>query len=294
MQGNDDEIPDKITELKIDLAKKRFFFRPGIIPKVISSFIYTPLSIKNIQSKIKTDSLKGLENNLIQVIRRNVMKTFLGICFLVAFIGLLYIGCSDKSITPVETTANNSPVTLQKDTGPGAWIIKYDYKGAFWLIDWETGAVIILGMESDPWSFCSGIREVEMFTWKDIILPNADPELRRIIERVMGKELTATIWYIDPFPASWVSFCTFWNQVEPMEPFAVGTANFGYRDTDLYSNLRENNNSNVWSFKVNGNLLGQDGIVYKLNYIDFGTWDGEDGSRHHETHKLQLTPTGKK
>lgn len=46
------------------------------------------------------------------------MKTFLGAFVLVAFIGLLILGCSDKSISPVESTANNNPVTLQKDTGP--------------------------------------------------------------------------------------------------------------------------------------------------------------------------------
>jgi hypothetical protein len=222
------------------------------------------------------------------------MKTFLSICFLVAFVGLMLIGCSDKSISPIETTGvNDNPVVLQKDTGPGAWIIKDEFTGAFWFFG-DNGLLVLIGQKNDPWSHCSGVRDRDLFSFKDIYLPNADPELRRIIEQIKGKDLVARVYYVDPWPSGyWETFCQFWRQVEPMEPFAIGTANFLYVDNDLLAWAQDNKNHNAFDYKANGKLIGQDGQKYILNVILKGVWDGVDLATYKEVFKIQLTPTGK-
>jgi hypothetical protein len=220
------------------------------------------------------------------------MKSFLSFCFLLAFVGLMLIGCSDKSISPVETTGvNDNSVVLQKETGPGAWIFRYESNLAFWFTDEEAGLVLTLGL-NDPWTFCSDF-EGESFSFKDIYLPNSDPDLRRILEQMKGKDITAKIWQVDPWPLVYNSFCTFFGPITPFEPMAVGIANFSYKDNDVLAWDQDNNNSNAFGYKANGTLVGQDGKVYKLNLIYNVIWDGDDFSKYKEVYKLQLTPTGK-
>jgi hypothetical protein len=86
------------------------------------------------------------------------MKTFLSICFLVAFIGLIYIGCSDKSISPVSSNVDETSAGLNKVTQrplsdflsvqtwgsnwyngrDPRWIYLVDYAGA-WDRDFDLG-----------------------------------------------------------------------------------------------------------------------------------------------------------
>lgn len=218
------------------------------------------------------------------------MKTFYAFVLLI-FIGLLFMGCSDKSIAPVETVgANDNAVVLQKETGPGAWIIKYDYNGAFWFTDEEAGLVLTLGL-NDPWTFCTDFVG-ETFSFRDLFLPNADPELRRILERMKEKDITAKVWQVDPWPTDYENFCTFFGPITPFEPMASGTASFSYRDNDLLSWAQPNNNSNAFGYKANGTLYSLSGQKYKLNLIYNIIWDGDEGANYHEVFKLQLTPTG--
>lgn len=218
------------------------------------------------------------------------MKTFYAFVLLI-FISLLFIGCSDKSISPVETTGvNDNAVVLQKETGPGAWIIKYENEGAFWFEDEETGLVLTLGL-NDPWIFCTDFIG-ETFSFRDLFLPNADPELRRILERMKEKDITAKVWQVDPWPTDYDSFCTFFGPITPFEPMATGTASFSIRDNDLLAWAQPNNNSNAFGYKANGTLYSQSGQKYKLNLVYHAIWDGDDFVTFHDFFKLRLTPTG--
>ena len=218
------------------------------------------------------------------------MKTFYAFVLLI-FIGLLYIGCSDKSNAPVEATSiNENPLVLQKETGPGAWVIKYENEGAYWFTDEEAGLVLTLGL-ADPWSFCTEFVG-ETFKFKDIYLPNSNPDLRRILEQMKGKDITAKIWQVNPWPTDYNSFCTFFNQMNPFEPMASGTASFSIKDNDFLAWAQPNNNSNAFGYKSNGTLYSQTGQKYKLNLVYNAIWDGDEGANFHEVFKLQLTQTG--
>jgi len=220
------------------------------------------------------------------------MKTILRAVVLLTFIGLLIIGCSDKSISPVQSTsATDNPVVLQKETGPGAWIIRDEFNGAFWFADQESGLVLELGI-TDPWLRCSEGDHFETFEFKDIYLPNADPELRRIVEQIKGEDLTAMIWQPDPWPSEFTTFCNFLATAG--DPLAVGTANFMYIDNDVIAYDQDNKNHNAFGYKANGTLYGPDGKKYKLNLVERGVWDGVDLATYKETFKIQLTQTGKK
>lgn len=216
------------------------------------------------------------------------MKTFLSFCFLLAFVGLIIIGCSDKSITPIETTGiNDNPVVLQKETGPGAWIIRHDEEMAWGFYDNETGLMLLLGV-NDFDIFCNNpVGGADIISIKDIYLPNADPNLRRLIALQKGTDFTAIVWQTDSWPSD---FCGFINSESPL---ATGTAKVIYTDNDFYAWAQDNPNSNSFSYKANGTLVGQDGKVYKLNLVDHVIWDGDDYSKYKEVLKLQLTPTGK-
>ncbi|MCL5030388.1 MAG: hypothetical protein M1480_15360 [Bacteroidetes bacterium] len=221
------------------------------------------------------------------------MKTIYSVVMLIAFIGLLIIGCSDKSNSPVESSATNyNTVSLQKGSaGSGAWVIRYESNTAFWFNDPESELVLTLGV-NDISSLCSGAGGLDMFAFKDIYLPNADSNLRRIVEQMKGKDITAMIWQPDPWPSSFTSFCNFYNNFGPA--MATGTVNFIYTDNDVYAWAQDNKNSNAFGYKANGTLMSQDGQVYKLNFVYRGVWDGVDLATYKETFKIQLTVTGKK
>jgi len=213
------------------------------------------------------------------------MKTFLSICFLVAFVGLMLIGCSDKSISPIETTGvNDNPVVLQKETGSGAWIIRHQETGWFFAYyDSESGVLLTFGLQDNSIG-CDGITEV--YDIKDLYLPNADPDLRRLVAQQKA-DLTAMAWIVTPCPCS--NFCDY---ITINEPTAMGIVKFRYNDNDFYAWAQDNKNSNAFSTKVNGTLKGPDGKSYNLNFLEMVVWDGVDTNKLYKF-KIQLTPTGK-
>lgn len=135
----------------------------------------------------------------------------------------------------------------------------------------------------DKYEGCDGA--VDIIDIKDIYLPNADPELRRIIDQAKG-DLTAMVWQVAAYPED---ICEF---IKDNLPFAMGTVNYRYNDNDYYSWAQENNNSNAFSDKANGTLEGQDGKLYNINFVNQCTWD-PNGTKMIFHIKIQLTPTGK-
>lgn len=220
------------------------------------------------------------------------MKTILSICFLATFIGLVLIGCTDKSITPIETAGvNDNPVILQKGSSEsGAWIMRYERNTAAWYYDQESGLVLVIGL-TDPWLRCSQGGQLETFEYKLIFLPNADPDLRRLIYKREAEELTAYIWKPVPWPESFSTFCNFLAVAG--EPYAIGTVKYLNIDNDYYAYDQDNPNANSFGEKINGTLYGADGQKYKLNMVYRGVWDGENLDTYKEVFKVQLTPTGK-
>jgi hypothetical protein len=211
------------------------------------------------------------------------MKTFLSFCFLVAFIGLMIIGCSDKSNTPVETTANHNPVVLQKDIGPGAWIIKYQYTWFSAWYDANSGLFLTLGLKDNSLG-CDGVTDI--YDIKDIYLPNSDPDQRRIVEQLKG-DVTAMVWRVAYCPCTG-DLCEF---IREHQPFALGTVNYRYNDNDYFAWAQDNNNSNSFSDKANGTVEGQNGRFYNLNLVHQCVWD-PDGTKMNSHFKIQLTPAG--
>jgi len=215
------------------------------------------------------------------------MKTFLSICFLVAFVGLMLIGCSDKSISPIETTGvNDNPVVLQKgSSGNGALIIRHGEE-IWWGFINDDGLMLILGI-NDIESACAGLGGIDVMQIKDIYLPNADPDLRRLVAIQRGKDFAAMVWQVNAWPDDLCGF------LHSEVPFATGTANLTYTDNDFYAWAQDNQNANSFGYKANGTLLGQSGGMYKLNLVYRIIWDNIEYNHYNEVFKVQLTPTGK-
>jgi len=209
------------------------------------------------------------------------MKAILSAFVLLTFIGLFYIGCSDKSTTSVES----NDVTLQKESsGSGAGILRYEAENAYGFIDTEAQLMLVLGINDFP-AFCSDGGGMDWFKFKELLLPNADPELRRLIMQITAKDVTAIIWQTDTWPED---FCDF---VLNNQPLAMGTANFKYTDNDFYAWWQGNHNSNPFGYKANGSLESLNGQEYNLNFFDRVNWDGI-GLRFKENVKIHLVPKG--
>ncbi len=219
------------------------------------------------------------------------MKTLKCAFFLLTFTGLLFIGCSDTQKSPVtpDNGSNSSVNSLKKTTGPGAWIFRnsntpYD---AFVFLDEANGYLLTLGIK-DPSEFCSGTNNYDVFSFKELWLPNADPDQRRVILKIKGDNISAFVWHFDSAPANIILFmCS--NQ-----PTAGGTAKFISNDNDYFSFLQENNNMNSLGTKANGTLTGTGGEIYKLNLVYHAVWDGENILSLKEIIKVNLALTGKK
>jgi len=219
------------------------------------------------------------------------MKTLKSVFVLLAFVAVTFLGCSDKSQSPIAPSANDDAVTsLMKASGSGAWIFRYEDVFATWWIDEESGLVIALGV-NDISLLCSGGGGRDTANIKDILLPNTDPDLRRWIQQVKGQDLTAMVWRPDPWPSEFTDFCSFYDLVG--EPMAIGTAKVSSKDNDVLAWMQDNKNSNAFGYKANGTLKDLNGKVYKLNFVYRSRWDGVDFTSANVVFKIQLTPTGK-
>jgi len=215
------------------------------------------------------------------------MKPILSSVLLMAFVAFVFVGCSDESTSPVVSTSakSGSNSSLMKTDGSGAWVFKYGFNSAFGWFDANSGLMLVIGV-NDFSSFCSGTGGMDWFSINDIYLPNADPDLRRNVYQLHGKDVTAVVWDAESWPPN---FCAF---VLANDPLAEGTAHFINTDNDFYAPDQENPNSNAWGYKANGTLVGTDGKRYNLNLVYRVMWDGADGTRRNVVYKIQLTPTG--
>jgi hypothetical protein len=209
---------------------------------------------------------------------------------LMASMAFVLLGCSDNSapIVAPTSTGGNPATSLMKASGSGAWVIRsitYDYWYGF--LDANSGLVISLGINDYP-ALCTGDGGTNAFNLKDAFLPNADPDLRRIVEKVKAGDVAVYVWDANLWQGH---FCWLYRDFTPI---AVGTAHLVNTDNDLIAYLQDNKNSNAFGVKAEGTLNSPNGqIHYKLNFLYRFVWD-PDGTKYNETFKIQLTPTGGK
>jgi hypothetical protein len=209
------------------------------------------------------------------------MKTLISVIALLVFFGLLFIGCSEKTAQPVET----STVSLQKESSiEGAGITRYEAESYYTF--WDGQLLLIIGC-NDLSLACSGGGGYDLFKFKELLLPNVDPELRRLIMQINAGDATTIVWYMESWPED-NDLCPF---VLNNEPIAIGTANFNYTDNDFYAWWQGHPNSNPYGYKANGSLVGSNGQEYNLNLVDRIIWDW-DGSKFREHGKILLVPKG--
>ena len=205
---------------------------------------------------------------------------------LLTFIVFSFIGCSDKYQTPVNPNAVQS---LKKTTGsgPGAWIIEYHKELAYGFLDEDNRFFLTLGIK-DPSEFCSGTQNYDSFSFKDLLLPNSDPDLRRVIRKITGEDISAYVWQFESVPAYLFTIaCT-------SQPIASGNVKFISTDNDYFVG-GGGNNRNSFGRKATGTLTGTDGQTYKLNLVYHALVDKEDPSTlFKEILNIDLTATGKK
>jgi hypothetical protein len=212
------------------------------------------------------------------------MKILKYTAVLSTFIVFAFIGCSDKYQTPLNP---NTVQSLKKTTGPGAWIIIDNEKHAAAYLDEDSGYLLTLGIK-DPTEFCSPTQNYELFNFRDLILPNSDPDLRRTISKITGEDISAFVWHFDSVPANIITFaCN--NQ-----PIASGNVKFVYTDNNLYV-VNGGINRDSFGATANGTLTGTDGKTYKLNLVYNGLVDKNDPTTlFRQIINIHLTLTSKK
>ncbi len=231
----------------------------------------------NLSETVVTEHPDNLLTNYLEV----TMKTLLSTIALLAFIGILFLSCSDKTTQPVES----SNLTFQKvGNGEGAGILRYELENAYGFIDYDEHLILVLGL-NDVQNFCNGTGGMDVFKFKELLLPNVDPELRRLMMQIKAGDITALIYQADEWPEY---FCDF---ALNNEPIAVGSANFMYTDNDFNAWWQEHPNRNPFGYKANGSLIGPNGQEYNFNFFDRVIWDW-DGSKFTENVRIHLVPKG--
>lgn len=208
--------------------------------------------------------------------------------FLFAFFlsGIIFISCQNQS-NPIEAIDDNEPV-LMKPANAGAEIFRYSAENVFTFFDWEAGLRLRVGANSDQWC-ADGYPILDEFDFKDIILPNSDPEVfDRVIQKIKGNDVYAEV---RAWPHEYPDNCSYYAAVPAI---ATGTVKLIATDNDVYAYLQGGNNTNAFGYKANGKLTGPEGQTYNLNFVFRAHWDGVDLASYKEVIKIKLTPVGGK
>lgn len=209
------------------------------------------------------------------------MKRLISAIVLLVFIELIFIGCSD-TLTPPDQSSQSF---LQKEgNGEGAGILRYEAENYYIFLDFEAQLLLFIGV-NDVLETCNGTGGFDIMKFKELLLPNADPELRRLIMQINCGDAAAIVWQASDWPANLCDFAL------STEPLAIGTVNFRYTDNDFNAWWQEHPNSNPFGYKANGSLVGLNGEEYNLNFIDRINWDWET-TKWIENFKIHLIPRG--
>ena len=221
------------------------------------------------------------------------MKTLSYVLLLLACLAFVLLGCSDNSAPVVTSTSvdHNPAGSLLKTSGSGAWVFKYDAGWAFWFFDVDKGLILTLCI-NDMDNFCAHLGGNDQTRVNDIYLPNADPDLRRNVYQVSGKDLTAYVFpaVYDPGKLLLRDYlCSADPGVPITAPIMWGTVKLQATDNDAIAYMQDNENANAFGYKVQGTLTDLDGQVYNLNLVDRWIWN-PDGTHSSGVFKMQFTP----
>jgi hypothetical protein len=203
---------------------------------------------------------------------------------------LVLMGCSDNS-APVVASAGGTdipPASLMKTSeSGGATIITGETSLAYSFLDLETGLCVTLGI-NDLAKFCARTPPYyDEYSFKQIYLPNADPELQRVIQRVIGTDVTAMVFQVVPGSASNTR-----GYICGKEPLMVGTARLVRNDNDTFDEAVPP--VKTFGYKANGTLMTEGGQKYMLNFVWHIVCHNGDIANAKENFMLELTPAGQK
>jgi hypothetical protein len=218
-----------------------------------------------------------------------IMKTLSCSLLLVAMFAFVLLGCSDNS-TPVEgsmSVTDNPPAPLMKTSGSGASIVKYDTYWRYQFLD-ETGLLVTVGIDN-LYNFCTGATPyLEEISVKQIFLPTGDPDLIRVMQWLIGTDVTAMAFQVVPGSST-----TLKGYICGKEPIAVGTVRVVRKDNDALGSTQGDPNAKSFGYKVNGTLEGPEGQKFQLNLVWHIVAHGGDDPDSKEYLKIQLPPCGK-
>lgn len=215
------------------------------------------------------------------------MKTLSFSLLLSAILSFMLLGCSDNPAPTVIPTVSTGSVTtpLAKESGPGAWIFRYqDVLFEGWVVP-DEGIVFTWGV-SDINLLCNSgwLAAAEMVDVKDVLLPNADPTLRRLLDKAINKDATIYVWDISSWEGDWCP--TFTKHA----PIATGVGKLSWLDTDELADGLGSQNTDVFGWKANGVLLGVDGRTHTLKFTNKIMWKSSDPDHFHLVRNFVYTP----
>jgi hypothetical protein len=217
------------------------------------------------------------------------MKTLSCTLLLVAMFAFVLMGCSDNS-APVEgstSLTDNPPASLMKTSGSGASIVKFDTYWRYQFLD-ETGLLVTVGIDNLS-NFCNSIPPyTEEISVKQIFLPSSDPDLIRVMQWLIGTDVTAMAFLVVPGSSTSLR-----GYICGKEPVAVGTVRVVRKDSDALGSTQGDPNAKAFGYKVNGTLESPEGQKFQLNLVWHIVYHDGDNPNSKEYLKIQLTPCGK-
>jgi len=211
------------------------------------------------------------------------MKHLLSLLFSLLLLGIIFWGCSDQQ-APTAGTDNNTPVLMKGGSG-GAQIVRYQGETWVWFRDFNAGYTLFLG--ADMREECNDVYLWDEFNFRDIFLPDTDPEVpRRIVGMTKGDDIRAFVWAWPP------QGCDYYTTTDPI---AIGTAKVINVDNDVTMWDAPSNNANSYGWSAQGTLEDPEGQVYNLNLHFQSVWKWSwpaDGSKDKFVVKINLASRG--
>jgi hypothetical protein len=197
------------------------------------------------------------------------------------------MACSDNPAPTESATVSTQSVAvpLAKTAGPGAWVFRYqDVLCEGWVVP-DEGIMFTWGVNDLGLLLSSGwVAAAEMVDVKDVLLPNADPTLRRLLDKAINKDATIYVWDI----SSWEG--TFFSTIAKHAPIATGVGKLSWLDTDELADGLGSQNTDVFGWKANGVLLGVDGRTHTLKFTNKIMWKSSDPDKFHYVLNFVYTP----
>jgi len=252
---------------------------------MVGDFVLGPIQWGNL-CEIPGQRCSGLYTKINR--KGKAMKILSVALLLLASLAFVLLGCSDNS-APVVASASNSdnpPTSLMKTSESGASIVKFDTYWRYQFLD-ETGLLVTVGINNLD-NFCSNTPPyTEEFSVKQIFLPTADPDLIRVMQWIVGTDVTAMAFQVVPGSSTNLR-----GYICGKEPMAVGTVRVVRKDNDASGLSQGDPNAKAFGYKVNGTLEGPEGQKYQLNLTWRIVYHGGDNPNSKEHLKIQLTPAG--